>query len=263
MMDANQQPPLGQRRRIAGSPEAGWLESYCPSVRLDLPEQGCLELPLAGVGSRGLATLMDLAWLFIGPGSCVWGVWLFRPGWLGERAVQGALLALLLLLPSVGPLVFELLYAGQSPGKRRVGIRVLSLDGRRPSFNQLVLRNILRLVDFLPLGYLAGVASLFVSERAQRLGDVVAGTLVVRDGRRALEDVRGLAEAASVGPEFHGLPAPLLMGLRLLLDPLRTLTPEVRQLRREELLQAVRRCRPDLGELGDEQLWAWLGGGLS
>jgi uncharacterized RDD family membrane protein YckC len=267
-MSANQKQPLGPRQGLAGLPPDGLplagtaLAGFEPSVRLDLPEQGSLELPLAGVGSRGLATLIDLSWLCSGPAWCVFAAWLIQPAWLRDAGVRNVLFALGLLLPSLGPLALELWQRGQSPGKRRVGIRVVSLDGHAVTSSQLILRNILRIVDFLPIGYLLGVASLFVSEKGQRLGDVVAGTLVVRDGRRALEDVRGIQEAAPAGPELHGIPASLLMAVRLLIDPARDLAPEIRKERQSQVVEAVRACRGDLIRLTDDELWAWLEAGL-
>jgi uncharacterized RDD family membrane protein YckC len=262
-MSANQKQPLGPRQLFLGMhPDGSALAGFEPSVRLDLPEQGSLEWPLAGVGSRGLAMLIDLSWLCSAPAWCVFAAWLFRPEWLANPGVRNVLFALGLLLPSLGPLALELWQRGQSPGKRRVGIRVVSLDGHALTSSQLMLRNILRIVDFLPLGYLLGVASLFVSEKGQRLGDVVAGTLVVRDGRRALEDVRGIQESAPAGPELQGIPESLIMAIRLLRDPARELAPEIRKERKSQVVEAVRACRVDLVRLTDYELWAWLEAGL-
>jgi hypothetical protein len=90
----------------------------------------------------------------------------------------------------------------------------------------------------------------------------VAGTLVVRDGRRALEDARGVDAVPLVGPEFHGIPPALLLGVRLLVDPRRELLEGVREARRDELILAIRGARKDLGALSDAELWAWLEKGL-
>lgn len=236
--------------------------SHEPIVRLDLPEHGALQLPLAGIGSRGLATLIDLVLLAAGPLLGSLGVWLLRPSLLHEAGFRGLSFAVGLLLPCLGPLAFELWQRGQSPGKRSVGIRVVSLDGHALTSNQLILRNVLRLVDFLPLAYLAGTAALFVSSRGQRLGDVVAGTLVVREGRRALEDVTGLGDTALPRPQYHAIPAPLLLAVRLLLDPTRRLNEDIRVLRRSEIVRAVRAHRPDLAAVDDAELWSWLEKGV-
>jgi len=237
--------------------------SHDPIVRLDLPEQGALQLPLAGIGSRGLATLIDLVWLAAGPLLVSLGVWLLRPSLMQDAGFRGILFAVGLLLPCLGPLAFELWQRGQSPGKRQVGIRVVSLDGHAVTSNQLLLRNVLRLVDFLPAGYLFGTAALFVSARGQRLGDVVAGTLVVREGRRALEDVTGLHDHTVLPrPEYHAIPPPLLTAVRLLLDPTRRLNEDIRVLRRSELVRAVRAHRPDLAAVDDAELWSWLEKGV-
>ena len=69
--------------------------------------------------------------------------------------------------------------SGQTPGKRVVGIRVIKVGGYSLRFLDVLLRNLMRFVDFLPVFYGVGAASLLVTSRCQRLGDVVAGTLVV------------------------------------------------------------------------------------
>ena len=76
-------------------------------------------------------------------------------------------------------MAFELLWAGQSPGKRIVGIRVVKTGGFALRFPDTLLRNLLRAVDFIPLFYGVGLLSLLLTHRCQRLGDIVAGTLVV------------------------------------------------------------------------------------
>ena len=76
-------------------------------------------------------------------------------------------------------IVFELLWAGQSPGKRIVGIRVIKSGGFALRFSDTLIRNLLRAVDFIPLFYGVGFASLLLTRQCQRIGDLVAGTLVV------------------------------------------------------------------------------------
>jgi uncharacterized RDD family membrane protein YckC len=75
--------------------------------------------------------------------------------------------------------VFELLWAGQSPGKRIVGIRVVKTGGFALRFPDTLVRNLLRAVDFIPMFYGVGLVSLLLTHRCQRVGDIVAGTLVV------------------------------------------------------------------------------------
>ena len=116
--------------------------------------------------------------------------------------------------------------AGQTPGKRAMGLRVLQEGGVRVGFEQVLLRNLARAVDGLPVLYAVGGVSALLTARHQRLGDLLAGTVVVRERRlKAPEAVRTPADAASA-------PEPLL-------------PQRVSRLPQEEralVLDAVRRC---------------------
>ncbi len=76
---------------------------------------------------------------------------------------------------------FEMLWNGQSPGKRWVGLRVIRTDGMPLTLAESIIRNLVRLVDFLPVFYSIGVVTMFINEQSRRLGDLAAGTLVVRE----------------------------------------------------------------------------------
>ena len=76
-------------------------------------------------------------------------------------------------------ILFEWLLNGQTPGKRLLHIRVIKQGGYALRFFDTLLRNLLRVVDFLPLFYGVGLTSLLLTRDSQRLGDLVAGTLVV------------------------------------------------------------------------------------
>jgi hypothetical protein len=93
-----------------------------------------------------------------------------------------ALLVLALFLVQWGYWVgFETLWAGRSPGKRALGIRVVRLDGSPVGFAEVALRNLGRVADFLPILYAVGITAMAVNPRSRRLGDLLAGTLVVRE----------------------------------------------------------------------------------
>jgi uncharacterized RDD family membrane protein YckC len=81
--------------------------------------------------------------------------------------------------------LFEAFWNGQTPGKHLLKLRVIQQSGRQINFFQALSRNLLRVVDGLPGFYLVGMIFLFVTRRSQRLGDLVAGTLVVHE--RAVE----------------------------------------------------------------------------
>jgi hypothetical protein len=120
-----------------------------------------------------------------------------------------------------------------------------------------LIRNLLRLVDFLPFGYLVGGAVLFASPRGQRLGDVAAGTLVVRVGPLWMEEALAPRSSPVTRPEHSGLPVALLRAARTLAAR-RLLPARVMSRRRAQVLAAARRCRPDLATLSDDELWRFL-----
>lgn len=74
---------------------------------------------------------------------------------------------------------FEHARNGVTPGKRAAGIRVVKADGSPLTFSDVAIRNLIRVVDFMPSGYLIGMVSIAVSRKNQRLGDLAAGTVVV------------------------------------------------------------------------------------
>jgi len=87
---------------------------------------------------------------------------------------------------------FELLWNGQTPGKRVAKIRVVRTDGNPVGFLQSAIRNLVRFVDFLPTGYGIGLITMFFNKNSRRLGDFAAGTIVIRDmGEVRLDDLVG------------------------------------------------------------------------
>ncbi len=153
-------------------------------LELETPEQVVVSLPLAGVGSRMGAYGIDLTirfalWLLIVVPAIF--VWVNYPG-LGGYAAAIAIIGHQAL--QFGYYIyFELAHRGQTPGKRRLGLRTVRQNGGPVDFLASVLRNLLRIVDWLPCFYGLGVAVMFCSSSEQRLGDVTAGTVVVREKR--------------------------------------------------------------------------------
>jgi uncharacterized RDD family membrane protein YckC len=80
-------------------------------------------------------------------------------------------------------IVFEGILHGRTPGKIICSLRVIRRDGRPLGWAGAAVRNLFRLLDFLPLLYTAGVVTMFLSAESRRIGDFVAGTVVVRDAR--------------------------------------------------------------------------------
>jgi uncharacterized RDD family membrane protein YckC len=86
---------------------------------------------------------------------------------------------------------FEVLASGRTPGKRWNGLRVVRSGGQPIGFLASATRNLLRVIDFLPSFYLVGIISVFATARNQRLGDIVAGTVVLRERRAGVTSPSG------------------------------------------------------------------------
>jgi uncharacterized RDD family membrane protein YckC len=146
-------------------------------VTLATPEGVALELILAGLGSRFLARLLDTLiqiGLII---ALAVGVAVFHSrGWL-----QAVTIVLVFLIVFAYDIVFETLNHGRTIGKQAAGIRVVGRFGEPVRFLASAVRNIARVLDFLPVFYLVGAISIIATARDQRVGDLAAGTLVVRD----------------------------------------------------------------------------------
>jgi uncharacterized RDD family membrane protein YckC len=155
-------------------------------LTIDTPEQIALEFPLAGAGSRFLAiaidTLLQIAVLVVLVLVGLGAIWLRALGFEALGTWVVALLVALAFLLYYGYFAaFEALWSGQTPGKRAMGLRVISVSGQPITSFDAILRNLLRIVDQLPGIYAVGVLSIFFTSRNQRLGDLAAGTVVVHE----------------------------------------------------------------------------------
>ena len=164
-------------------------------LKIDTPEQIALELPLAGIGSRFLAMAIDTliqvaAYLIIGivfllilPAG--FSMFTFLPKTLGPAiaiflgfAVYWGYFA-----------IFESLWNGQTPGKRVAGIRVIKESGRPINAIEAIGRNLLRTIDMQPgILYGFGLVCMMLNKQSRRLGDFVAGTVVVHE--KPTEEIR-------------------------------------------------------------------------
>jgi uncharacterized RDD family membrane protein YckC len=122
----------------------------------------------------------------------------------GASWLAAVVLAIVMTLIFDGYFIFfEWLMRGQTPGKRSMKIRVVRDDGLPVGGNEVLIRNLLRIVDFLPAGYALGAVVMFPSPLAKRLGDIAAGTIVVKEGQRdyrAQADKKYAFPAAALGP---------------------------------------------------------------
>jgi len=141
------------------------------------PQGVVLDLETAGVGHRGAARLIDLAVLLALAG----GITQLADYLPGTAAVVVQLVAFLLLFFGY-PVVAETYYRGRTIGKAALGLRVVTLEAGPIGFREAMIRSLFQLVDIGTLG-IGALLSGMVSARSQRLGDVAAGTFVIRDPR--------------------------------------------------------------------------------
>lgn len=161
-------------------------------LTIETPEQTPLEFPLAGVGSRFLAMVADaaiqaLAALVVGLAAAFsipalrWLRLLRALGTWGPQWIVGGVVLVFFLIHSGYFAFFEAIWNGQTPGKRYTHIRVIKDDGRSVTVYDAISRNLLRIVDELPGFYAVGVMCILFSKQSKRLGDYVAGTVVVHE----------------------------------------------------------------------------------
>jgi uncharacterized RDD family membrane protein YckC len=142
------------------------------------PEGIVFSQTLAGPVMRFFAWLID--------GLCVMALMSFLGGLLRvfevlSPGVFNAVLTIAFFVLNLGfNILLEWVWRGQTVGKKLLGLRVVDAEGMRLRFDQIVTRNLLRIIDLLPLAYVVGGLSLWFSRKCQRLGDIAANTIVVR-----------------------------------------------------------------------------------
>src|ERR1017187_5460382 len=155
-------------------------------LNIDTPELVSIEMPLAGIGSRFIALLIDYLIWFAGILVLLVLYAYLLPG-IGAFSKVSAQWALALrififfLLNCGYFTLFEAFWNGRTPGKRVARIRVIERSGRAIGLFESMARNLIRYVDQIPIFYAVGVIATVASRQHQRLGDMAAGTLVVRD----------------------------------------------------------------------------------
>ena len=165
---------------------------------IETPERVPLEFALASIGNRFLAVAIDhfiqyfaiflTAWFFLSLAGYTSADVADAPGNLLTEMPKWtiAILIIVLFLVFAGYfIVFEWLWNGQTPGKRLLKLRVLREDGRPLTLWEAIARNLLRICDAVPgfilPVYSIGLIVIFLSSRDQRVGDIFAGTVVVRE----------------------------------------------------------------------------------
>lgn len=148
------------------------------TYNVSTPEGVELRLPVAGLASRALAWLIDALIKIIG--LTIAGIVLAYLGSAGD----GAYLILLFLALWFYNVLFEVFAHGSTPGKKAVGLRVVSVKGTPVGWSESLIRNLIRIIDVLPGSYAFGCASLMLSGNFQRLGDLAAGTIVIYEPKK-------------------------------------------------------------------------------
>lgn len=188
---------------------------YEQQVDIETPEQVVVSYTIAGIGARAAAAIIDYAIMWGG----IFALWLLfmmlaaaiRVG--AESAAptsatqSSGAWAMSLIFLAIFALqwgyyvIFEALWDGQTPGKRRLGIRVVQDGGYSVSFSASAVRNITRIIDMQPgFLYSVGIVSALLSRSGKRLGDMMAGTFVVREqlthvAPAAARDAKGVGVA--------------------------------------------------------------------
>ena len=219
------------------------------TLRIATPEGVSLELPLAGVGSRFVALLVDTLLQGLIVVAVIALLLVADADGYAAFAVMGVTVFSLLF---VYPVAFELAAVGRTPGKRWSSLRVVCDNGSPVTFRASALRNLLRLVDVLPGLYLVGAIAIFVTRSNQRLGDLAAGTIVVREpraGARASESTPAADVPSDDLPawDVSGLSHAELAALRRFLERRRALGDVPRGLLARDLAD---RLRPRVGGVG-------------
>lgn len=195
---------------------------------IDTPENIEFRYAVAGIGSRFLAALIDTLLIIVLQIvlSIMYAVVInnIPLNSAAESVLTGIVIVVSFVFFWGYYLFFELAWNGQSPGKRAVRLRVVRHGGRPITFVASAIRNLIRIVDLLPFLYVLGLLTMFIDRRTRRLGDLAAGTLVVKERQAvSLEHLAARAGVTSAATPHaapaaasatDGQPAPLLPNLR-------------------------------------------------
>jgi uncharacterized RDD family membrane protein YckC len=153
-----------------------------------------LQLPIAGVGGRSYAFIIDwhirvlflLMWFIAIP--LLFGQLLNLEKFFADLFEDTWWLILLVVGPPIVVYLFyhpvlEILMKGRTPGKRMAGIRIVTTEGHTPGVGAILVRNVFRLVDSLPVGYVLGLIVVMATRNSVRIGDIAAGTLLVYEDK--------------------------------------------------------------------------------
>ncbi|MHA2647515.1 MAG: RDD family protein [bacterium JZ-2024 1] len=189
---------------VSSKPSAKVAFAVAPSARDLIKDRAAvltaenleLSYEVAGIGHRFVAAFVDHLILF-GITIGLWGsgAWIIRT--LSELRISsnlwvaGLIIFIQFAVYNGYFIFFEIRWNGQSIGKRRMNIRVIKEGGFRLDFTSSVIRNVMRVIDYLPFFYALGGALVALTPHHRRLGDIAAGTIVVVDPRPRWHDHTG------------------------------------------------------------------------
>lgn len=158
------------------------------TLTIQSPEGVSFAIPLAGPMTRFLAWAIDVAAIAV----LVMALNMLAGilNLLSADLARGVGIAIFFVVVLGYGIVLEWFWRGQTLGKRMMGLRVIDERGLKLRFEQVVLRNLLRVVDQLPLFYLVGGVTCLLSTRSQRLGDIAAGTIVTYTPKTSVPDIQ-------------------------------------------------------------------------
>lgn len=208
-------------------------------ITLSAPEGIDLQIVLAGAASRFIAGTIDLVLQF---------ALIAAAAAVAIGLVHGGLgIALFAILTFASlymyDVLFEVLASGRTPGKRMTHLRVVRAGGAPVDLPSSAIRNLLRLIDLLPGAYLLGIVSILITRRNQRLGDLAAGTLVIRDPVKSdrAQPAATRETAPTAGWDVSAVTAEELATVRRFLERRESLDPRARVELAYRLEQGLRR----------------------
>jgi len=163
------------------------------SLTIETPEGVVFSYQLATPVTRSLAWAVDAA--AIGLASSIAAKVSQAAGLLSPDLANALAIALYFVISIAYGIVLEWRWRGQTLGKRLLGLRVVDAQGLRLQLPQIALRNLLRVLDMLPLLYLVGGIAALVSRKGQRLGDLAANTVVAHERMWLTPDLEQIAPA--------------------------------------------------------------------
>lgn len=219
--------------------------------KLETPENIDLDIHIAGPVARGQAFLVDSVLRIIIQMGATYGFLV-----MGDTGI-GLLLIFTFALEWFYPVLFEVLNHGQTPGKRLLNIAVVNDDNTPVGWSASITRNFLRIVDFLPMNYVAGLVCMTVNRDFKRIGDLAAGTVVIYRERPATAP--SLQDAAPTPPPV-ALTVAEQRAVLAFAERRSTLTPERQQELANHLEPVLhRRDQPAVDHL--LRIAQWLRGG--